>query len=61
METAMNQNTLRNRQVLLNSRLVGAPVDDNFCLVETAIPQPAQGQTLLCTLYLSLAPICEVA
>jgi len=52
----MNQNTLRNRQVLLNSRPVGAPASDNFRLVETAIPQPGQGQILLRTLYLSLDP-----
>lgn len=52
----MNQNTLQNRQVLLNSRPVGAPVSDNFHLVETAIPQPGPGQMLLRTLYLSLDP-----
>lgn len=56
MEAAMNQNTLKNRQILLNSRPVGAPGEDNFRLLETEIPQPGQGQILLRTLYLSLDP-----
>jgi NADPH-dependent curcumin reductase CurA len=45
-----------NRQILLNSRPVGAPTPDNFRLVESAVPVPAAGQVLLRSLYLSLDP-----
>lgn len=45
-----------NRQILLASRPVGAPTPDNFRLVETARPQPAKGELLLRTIYLSLDP-----
>ena len=56
MTEQMNQNTTRNRRILLNSRPVGAPVDANFRLDEAPIPQAAAGQVLLRTLYLSLDP-----
>lgn len=45
-----------NRQIVLNSRPVGAPTLDNFRLVESAIPVPAADEVLLRTMYLSLDP-----
>lgn len=56
MTMASHQNRQRNRRIVLNSRPVGAPVAANFRLEETAIPQPAQGELLLRTRYLSLDP-----
>ena len=45
-----------NRQITLASRPVGAPTQDNFKLVETAVPTPERGQVLVKALYLSLDP-----
>src|SRR5437660_12596643 len=45
-----------NRQVLLKSRPAGEPEEGNFALVETPVPDPAKGQFLARTLYLSLDP-----
>jgi NADPH-dependent curcumin reductase len=45
-----------NRQIVLKSRPAGAPVLDNFALVEAPVPQPADGEVLMRTLYLSLDP-----
>ena len=45
-----------NHRIILHSRPVGAPTAENFHLQELAIPQPADGQVLLRTLYLSLDP-----
>lgn len=45
-----------NRQITLASRPVGAPTQDNFKLVETAVPTPERGQVLVRALYLSLDP-----
>ncbi len=45
-----------NRKIILNSRPVGAPTEDNFRLEKTDIPVPEKGQVLLQTLYLSLDP-----
>jgi NADPH-dependent curcumin reductase CurA len=50
----MTQNSTNNRKITLHSRPVGAPVSDNFCLVESAIPVPTEGQVLLRNLFLSL-------
>jgi hypothetical protein len=47
---------LINRQILLASRPVGEPQDENFKLVETAVAQPGEGEVLLSTIYLSLDP-----
>lgn len=46
----------KNRQVLLASRPVGEPSDDNFNLVESEIPEPKENEILLQTAYLSLDP-----
>ncbi|MEF8725052.1 NADP-dependent oxidoreductase [Candidatus Accumulibacter sp. ACC012] len=56
MNTPVGQNGARNRRIVLESRPVGAPRSDNFRLDEAPVPQPADGQLLLRTLYLSLDP-----
>jgi hypothetical protein len=48
--------TEHNLQVVLASRPVGRPSPDNFELVRTAVPKPAEGQVLLKIRYLSLDP-----
>ncbi|OUR80210.1 NADP-dependent oxidoreductase [Alphaproteobacteria bacterium 46_93_T64] len=45
-----------NKQWLLKSRPHGEPTLDNFELVETAIPEPGEGEFLLKTIYMSLDP-----
>jgi NADPH-dependent curcumin reductase len=45
-----------NRQILLASRPEGEPKPDNFRLVVSEAPEPAEGQVLLRTLWLSLDP-----
>ncbi len=45
-----------NRQIVLNSRPVGAPTLENFRLVESVISVPAADEVLLRTMYLSLDP-----
>src|SRR5437879_6440192 len=45
-----------NRQIILASRPEGEPKPDNFRLVESAPPQPNDGEVLLRTLWLSLDP-----
>ena len=46
----------RNRRIVLASRPRGAPTTDNFRLEETPVPEPAGGQVLLRTRFLSLDP-----
>ncbi len=48
--------TARNTQVLLARRPQGAPVPEDFDIVETAVPSPGNGQFLTRTVYLSLDP-----
>ena len=45
-----------NRQILLKSRPDGAPGLDNFELVQRPVPEPADGEVLMRTRYLSLDP-----
>jgi len=45
-----------NRQWLLASRPEGTPTMENFELVETAVPEPAPGEVVVRTLYLSVDP-----
>lgn len=52
----MSQTKQVNRQFLLASRPVGAPVSTDFNLAETAIPAIKQGEVLLRSVYLSLDP-----
>ncbi len=45
-----------NRQVLLKRRPNGMPVVDDFAIVDSALPEPGEGQVLLRGIYLSLDP-----
>ena len=45
-----------NRRVLLKSRPLGEPTADNFDIVESAIPEPQEGEYLSRTIWLSLDP-----
>ena len=45
-----------NRQVLFASRPQGAVTEDNFCLVETPMPSPGEGEVLVRNEWLSLDP-----
>ena len=48
--------TDNNRRIVLASRPVGAPTQDNFRLETTAIPSIEDGEILLRSIYLSLDP-----
>jgi NADPH-dependent curcumin reductase CurA len=50
------QYPLVNRRIVLAQRPQGAPVPADFRLEQAAIPEPADGQLLLQTVYLSLDP-----
>lgn len=52
----MSQSKARNRRIVLAKRPQGAPVPENFRLENTPVPEPAEGQVLLRTAYLSLDP-----
>jgi hypothetical protein len=52
----MSQSIQHNRRFLLASRPHGEPTADNFRLEKLSTPQPAAGQVLLRTVYLSLDP-----
>jgi NADPH-dependent curcumin reductase len=52
----MPQSETRNRRIVLAARPKGTPVPGDFRLEDAAVPQPAQGEVLLRTLYLSLDP-----
>lgn len=45
-----------NRRVLLKSRPAGEPTPDNFQIDDAPVPQPAEGQYVSRTIYLSLDP-----
>ena len=45
-----------NRRITLAARPVGFPKDSDFELVEDTVSEPAEGELLLQTLYLSLDP-----
>ena len=48
--------TRTNTRILLNAHPAGFPADTDFKLVETPIPDPAAGEVLIRTIYLSLDP-----
>ena len=48
--------TTTNHRIVLKRRPVGAPRPDDFELIESPAPQPADGQILCRTIYLSLDP-----
>lgn len=52
----MSQSTTENRRIVLASRPIGAPQEENFRLESTAIPTPKTGEVLLRSEYLSLDP-----
>ena len=52
----MPQSPETNPRIVLNSRPHGAPKPENFRLETTELPEPADGQLLLRTVYLSLDP-----
>ena len=52
----MFQNREHNRRIVLAARPDGAPVPENFRLEKAPVPEPAEGQLLLRTEYLSLDP-----
>ena len=52
----MNTQKKTNRQIVLASRPTGTPTVENFRLESVALAEPAEGQLLLRTLYLSLDP-----
>ncbi|MFG0262971.1 MAG: NADP-dependent oxidoreductase, partial [Novipirellula sp. JB048] len=52
----MPQRPDANRRIVLNSRPHGAPTPENFRLETTELAEPADGQLLLRTVYLSLDP-----
>jgi NADPH-dependent curcumin reductase CurA len=51
-----SRNSIVNHRVVLSSRPVGRPTADNFRLEQRVVAEPAAGQVLLHTLYLSLDP-----
>ncbi|MDX2453289.1 NADP-dependent oxidoreductase [Desulfosarcina sp.] len=52
----MSQSKEHNRCIVLAKRPQGAPVPENFRMEKTPVPEPAEGQVLLRTEYLSLDP-----
>ncbi|CAB3749224.1 hypothetical protein GQ57_26745 [Burkholderia sp. MSh2] len=52
----MPQSKTANRQIVLNSRPVGAPTPGNFRAESADVPTPGAGQVLLRTVWLSLDP-----
>ncbi len=46
----------RNRRVLLARRPQGIPQPEDFAMDETAVPEPAEGEILVRTIYLSADP-----
>ncbi|WKZ91325.1 NADP-dependent oxidoreductase [Chimaeribacter arupi] len=52
----MSQSNSVNRQLVLASRPHGAPTADNFRLEQHPLPEAAEGELLLRTVYLSLDP-----
>ncbi len=47
---------MQNKEIRLASRPVGMPALDNFNMVNTAVPQPKDGEVLVRTLYISVDP-----
>ncbi|MEE4112121.1 MAG: hypothetical protein V2I40_04855 [Desulfobacteraceae bacterium] len=52
----MSQRKTHNRRIVLAKRPQGAPTPENFRLEKGPVPDPAEGQVLLRTEYLSLDP-----
>ncbi len=52
----MSQSGDRNRRIVLAGRPHGAPVPENFRMESVSVPEPADGEVLMRTVYLSLDP-----
>src|SRR6185369_8152983 len=52
----MTHSATTNRRIVLAARPQGAPTAADFRLEQAPVPQPADGEVLLRTLYLSLDP-----
>jgi hypothetical protein len=52
----MSQTKPMNRRIVLASRPKGEPLDENFRMETLPIPEPAEGQAVLRTIFLSLDP-----
>ena len=52
----MSQSKAHNRRIVLAKRPQGAPLPENFRMENLPVPEPAEGQMLLRTEYLSLDP-----
>lgn len=52
----MGQITQKNQRIVLASRPVGAPANDNFRLEKVPVPEVKDGELLLRSIYLSLDP-----
>ncbi|WP_166366684.1 NADP-dependent oxidoreductase [Pseudomonas akapageensis] len=52
----MSEQLILNQRIVLASRPTGAPTPENFRMERVALPELADGQILLRTLYLSLDP-----
>jgi NADPH-dependent curcumin reductase CurA len=48
--------SMQNKEIRFASRPAGTPTLDNFNLVDTDMPKPADGQVLVRTLYISVDP-----
>lgn len=46
----------QNRQITLASHVYGTPTEDHFQIIETPIPEPAEGEILVRNLYFSIVP-----
>ncbi|HUE83006.1 MAG TPA: NADP-dependent oxidoreductase [Pyrinomonadaceae bacterium] len=47
---------MQNKEIRLASRPKGLPTNDNFQIIETAVPEPQDGEVLVRSLYLSVDP-----
>ena len=56
MSQTTQQTTERNRRIVLAQRPNGLPDDNTLRLEDASVPEPASGEVLLRTMYLSLDP-----
>lgn len=47
---------MQNKEILLASRPAGMPTRENFQFEETEVPQPSDGEVLVCLRYISVDP-----
>lgn len=52
----LDSSNVLNRQILFHAIPQGMPRDEDFALVETPVPRPAEGQFLVRHLYIGLSP-----